>query len=120
MKKPIAPPPLREDHFPRLMQLISRSPALAQAAVDDQGRYLHWDQLRHKQPPEGLTIEDYWHCVKFSRAAKRQNLPLSDEKGKPFFFSLVDSLSEFLHVIDMGGGGFLRTTGEMRPGCRRI
>ena len=115
MKKPIAPPPLREDHFPRLMQLISRSPALAQAAVDDQGRYLHWDQLRHKQPPEGLTIEDYWHCVKFSRAAKRQNLPLSDEKGKPFFFSLVDSLSEFLHVIDMGGGGFLRTTGEMRP-----
>ena len=115
MKKPLAPPLLRKEHIPQLMQHIFRSPALARAAVDDQGRYLHWDQLRHKQPPDGLTIEDYWHCVKFSRAAKRQYLPLSDEKGKPFFFSLVDSLLAFSHVLDMSGGGFLRTTGEMRP-----
>ena len=115
MKKPLTPPPLREEHIPQLMQHIFRSPALAQTAVDNQGRYLHWDQLRHKQPPDGLTIEDYWHCVKFSRAAKRQHLPLSDEKGKLFFFSLVDSLLAFSHVLDMGGGGFLRTTGEMRP-----
>ena len=115
MKKPLAPPPLRKEHIPQLMQHILRHPALAQTAVDNQGRYLHWDQLRHKQPPDGLTIEDYWRCVKFSRAAKRQHLPLSDEKGEPFFFSLVDSLPEFLHVLDMIGGGLLRTTGEMRP-----
>ena len=115
MKKPFAPPPLRKDHFPQLIQYIARSSALARTAVDNQGRYLHWDQLRHKQPPDGLTIEDYWHCVKFSRAAKRQHLPLSDEKGKPFIFSLVDPLLEFSHYLDMDGGGFLRTAGGMRP-----
>ena len=115
MKKPPAPPPLREDRIPQLMQHIFRHPALVQAVVDNQGHYLHWDQFRHKQPPDGLTIEDYWHCVKILRATKRQLLPLSDEKGKLFFFSLVDPLSEFLHDLDMDGGGFLRTTGEMRP-----
>ena len=28
-------------------------------STDDKGRYLHWDELRHKTPPEGLTNEEW-------------------------------------------------------------
>jgi hypothetical protein len=34
------------------------------------GRYLHWDQLRHRQPPAGLTIEEWWTAMRFARGRK--------------------------------------------------
>ena len=31
-------------------------------AVDDKGRYIHWDKLRYKVPPDGLLVEDLVGC----------------------------------------------------------
>jgi hypothetical protein len=56
MKIPLSPPPLEE--------LFVAAPAemLPQLALLDvgplvQGDYLHWDDLRHRAPPEGLNTD---------------------------------------------------------------
>ncbi len=34
--------------------------------VDDQ--YLHWDQLRHRTPPAGLSVQQWWLAIAMGRA----------------------------------------------------
>ena len=31
------------------------------------GRYLHWDDIRRREPPEGLTIEQWWAGMRVAR-----------------------------------------------------
>ena len=31
------------------------------------GTYLHWDEQRHRAPPDGLTHEQWWVRVKLAR-----------------------------------------------------
>ena len=82
------------------MQLI-HSPKVG--PVDIKERYLHWEKVKHLEPPEGYTPELYWHAMKASRAAIRRNLPLlTKESGYPsednerpietFWFCMPDPL----------------------------
>ena len=32
-----------------------------------QDSYLHWDELRHKTPPPGISHHEWWFGVKLSR-----------------------------------------------------
>ena len=73
--------------------------------VDHKGRYLHWDQLRHKTPPDGLTHEQWWLGVSLSRQAISRPLPPTDVHGVAFRFSNVDPIQEMLHRIDQQAGG---------------
>jgi len=68
-------------------------------------RYLHWDELRHRKPPPGLTVEEWWAGLKMRRLAHRQALPILDKKGRPFTFSLTPRMFEWLHHIDLKCGG---------------
>ena len=76
--------------------------------------YLHWDKLRHLDPPEGLTVEEWWWKIKFARSIGRKRLPLLDwdgdeasiySDGKPFTYSLSDSVLRSLHRIDQRCAG---------------
>ncbi|MGH8615543.1 MAG: Fic family protein, partial [Gammaproteobacteria bacterium] len=63
MKVPLSPPSLAE-LLPRLgakelPQVLSRGLG---PLVD--GLYFHWDELRHRTPPEGLSHEAWWAGVK--------------------------------------------------------
>lgn len=69
------------------------------------GRYLHWDQLRHRTPPAGFTAEEWWLGVKLSRFALLRDLPLEDAAGKPFRFAAVDQVQRMLHQIDQRAAG---------------
>ena len=73
--------------------------------VDYKGRYLHWDQLRHQTPPDGLTHEQWWLGVSLSRQAISRPLPPTDAHGAAFRFSNVDPIQEMLHRIDQQAGG---------------
>ncbi len=68
------------------------------------GRYLHWDEVRHRTPPLGLTHEEWWMGLRYTRRMSAKFLPLKDTKGNYFSFSVPDLVSDLLHQIDRGGG----------------
>ena len=98
MKPPRAPKPLDEllaRHGHRLPAVLGQG---LRPTID--GRYLHWDRLRHLAPPDGLGHEEWWLGVKLSRRGQSRPLPLRDTGGRPFFFMLPDRVQEALHRID--------------------
>lgn len=68
------------------------------AEVD--GRYRHWDDLRRRNPPPGLTHDQWWFRLLMARAALRVQLPLQDKEGASFAFARSDSLQRALHTVD--------------------
>jgi Fic family protein len=86
------------------------------------GRYLHWDKLRHLDPPENLTHEQWWLRLKFMRKADLRQLPLTDTDGNPFAYGLLDSMMRSLHHIDQRCSGEVAmdevVTSERRAGRR--
>src|SRR6476660_10502743 len=70
--------------------------------------YYHWEELRHRPLPLGLTAEDAWVAVWGSRL-NRKPLPLLDLKGRPFTYWLPEPTSRILHQVDRQGGGTVAT-----------
>ena len=80
-------------------------PVLAQLAAATQGdRYLHWDELRHRPPPQGLSHEQWWLAEKLVRRGTGTPLPLLSSDGSPFWFCQPPMLLKGLHEIDMKAG----------------
>jgi Fic family protein len=69
-----------------------------------EGHYRHWDEMRHRKPPEGLTHDDWWLGLKFQRQTGSRTIPLCDAAGNHFRISVPDLVADFLHQIDRGGG----------------
>ena len=69
------------------------------------GRYLHWDELRHREPPAGLTHEQWWAGVKMARRGMMKELPLIDKHARPFVFTIPDAVQRALHEIDRQAAG---------------
>jgi Fic family protein len=88
--------------------------ALAQAKVGPVvgDAYLHWDQLRHHEPPLGLNLESWWLGVKLARRANFQVLPLLDKEQRPFVFGTPEPVQIHLHHIDQDAAGTLRSEAE--------
>ena len=63
----------------RLFQIIS---TVTDPTVS--GKYLHWDDLRHRNPPEGLNLSEWWLGLRFRRTADK-SISLRDLKGEPIF-----------------------------------
>lgn len=72
------------------------------------GDYEHWDKLRHRTPPEGLTSEEWWLAVRFKRAGMSEALPLLDKSGSFFRLSVTDSMQRRLHFIDREAAGAIQ------------
>lgn len=86
-------------------------------AVD--GRYLHWDELRRRTPPEGLDLRTWWFGIKLARATTMRNVPLIDVSGEPFKYSLPDRALEQLHWLDQHAAGEIVVSDTIRdPGDR--
>jgi hypothetical protein len=69
------------------------------------GKYLHWDQIRHRKPPGGLTHEAWWFGLKARRDASAHSLPLVDNTNEPFKYNLSDPLPLYLHQVDAWAHG---------------
>ena len=118
MRIPHSPPPfdtlineaMKADTF---LDIISRTSA---DALDTQ--YYHWDQIRFRQPPEGLTHQQWWLGLKFKRRSRRHEIPLTDTKGKTFGFVLPDLVAELLHHIDRDGGTLIQLPEERQANDR--
>lgn len=111
MKIPVTPKSLSElltQESENLSKILSAS--IGPTPI---GRYLHWDNLRHRDPPEGLTNEQWWAGVRFARLGLVRNLPLIDKKGKPFTYSMPPLVAEYLHDIDSRGSGRIAMPSEV-------
>ncbi len=75
------------------------------------GRYLHWDELRHRTPPAHLTHELWWLSVKMARQSLFRPLPLLLAKsGEPFVFGTPEPVLVDLHHIDRDAAGEISAT----------
>lgn len=74
-------------------RLLPRAVAAGRAAT----RYWSWDKLRHQEPPEGLTHEQWWAGIKLSRFTNARKLPLLAKDGSAFTYVLTD---EVLRAVD--------------------
>ncbi len=105
MKAPQKPPTFKSlmDHVtPDELFSIIQS-AVSSPSTD--GRYLHWDQLIRRTPPEGLSHEKWWLALKTQRILLFKSTPLYDKADGAFQFLEVDPIPERLHDIDLGTGG---------------
>ncbi len=76
------------------------SPSGAAILPTVHGKYLHWSELKHRTPPEGLSHDLWWLGIKRARGQSRKKVPLKDTGGTPFSFCMPDLVLEMLHKID--------------------
>lgn len=87
---------------------------------DVDGEWAHWDELRRRAPPGGLTVEEWWIGISWSRRALRAQLPLVDKQGNPFGLCQPSATQQALHRLDrliglpLGEAGPLRQNPELR------
>ncbi|MEN9653945.1 MAG: hypothetical protein RL235_57 [Chlamydiota bacterium] len=111
MKMPRRPPDVRDKELLYLssqekFDLMRREGGKA----EEEGKYRHWDILRHLTPPKGLTVEEWWLGIKMQRALGFKSVPLWDKQKKNlFFYNLPNKILEQLHQIDLGAGGMIPT-----------
>ncbi len=78
---------------------------------DPEGRYYHWDKLRHLKPPSRLSHEEWWCAIKLARRALYKKIPHNlDRNGKPFFYAEPDVVRRLLHRVDIHGGGEIKAS----------
>ncbi|PQZ88919.1 MULTISPECIES: Fic family protein [Pseudomonas] len=68
-------------------------------AVDDKGRYLHWDEFR-RYPSHGISKEAAWAAIKLSRACGSQTLELRSECASPFSLYLTEFCAAAIHGVE--------------------
>ncbi|WP_137938123.1 Fic family protein [Chitinivorax sp. B] len=68
-------------------------------AVDEKGRYFHWDDFRYRVP-KGVAPEDAWAATKLHRIAQQKKLPLVADNQQPFTYLIIDSMQPILHLLD--------------------
>jgi len=98
-------------------QILKVFQAVGDSTCD--GRYLHWDEIRFRKPPEGLTHQDWWLGLKMRRRAGYRNIPLKDTSGNNFHFSVPDLVTDLLHQIDRGGGTFVEIPEQINNADQR-
>ena len=78
---------------------------LANRPVDYKGRYLHWEDMLNRNPPEGLSHREWWLGTTLARRSIARALPIHAVDGRPFQFSNVDTIHELVHRIDQQASG---------------
>lgn len=110
--KPIPPPPTFDEAITAAQDRLTE---ILQAGITPtpRGKYYHWEKLRHLEPPEGLTSEEWWASAKIARRQLRRTLPLTTATGEPFTFAMVDPVQEMLHKIDQQAAGRISIADEI-------
>jgi Fic family protein len=79
-------------------------------ATDDNGKYLHWSELKWRVPRQ--DAENIWKTVKFKRISIYRYLQLTDENEKPFVYCTPHSMEAILHQLAKVAGGNIGATAD--------
>jgi Fic family protein len=78
---------------------------LGTGLVEDGREYVHWDKLRHLDPPNGLSLDEWWLLIKWGRQSSQRAIPLTDPAGKHFAYAVPDVVARRLHYVDQHCAG---------------
>ena len=104
MKKPRTPPSIA-DIISGLDLGAMRLVIAIQSEPCANGRYVHWDKVRHLTPPEGLSKEQWWAAMKIARGGSLKPLALKNTQGDNFCIGSPDPVLEYVHRIDREAAG---------------
>ena len=91
----------------RLLELISSG-----IGNQPQEKYLHWDKLRFRPPPDGFSTKEWWLATKIARASISHTLPFIDSVGNHFSYCEIGTLHRNLHQIDRDASGHIEVPVE--------
>src|SRR5437016_3423015 len=105
MRKPQPPPSLMDLLVEKTKEpeFFARAMARVQSAGAD--RYMAWDQLRWRPPPDGLTPEEWWLISKVARNGMKRTLPLTDAQGRALSYALPDEVLRGIETVDKHASG---------------
>lgn len=103
MKLPMHPPPLH-GLFGELREEGRLAAVLGHGKAITDGRYLHWDELRHRKPPGDLTHAEWWFATRLARTTATEAMPLLDKEGRPFGLVHAAPIRQALHQVDQRFG----------------
>lgn len=104
MRFPKLPPDARA-HLARLMSNDGAALFAASPVLPD-GRYLHWDELRYRTPPEDLAPADWWAATKFARLKASNGIAAMERcYGTPFTITELPAIRRALHEFDRANVG---------------
>lgn len=87
---------LRREGADRLIELLGMQYG-AEVASEP---YIPWDKLRHKQPPDGMSSEEWWLITKLARQAMQRKLPLKDKGGRSLTYALPDQALKAVEEVN--------------------
>jgi Fic family protein len=108
--------PMRAPSLDELLKEVGGIGGLARLVQEGPlpaGRYLHWDELRHRDPPDGLTHRAWWTGVKLARLGLSKPVPLKDKEGNRFTYATPDPVLRMLHGIDRDAAGGIQIAEEV-------
>lgn len=112
MKMPPRPPDIDEviEHSDSdvFMRIVASGVKASQ-----NGQYRHWDEIRYREPPDGMSVQEWWAAIKFARQRDFHELPLTNEGGNPFIYMMPDKAWERVHKIDQRLGGRITLSEEV-------
>ncbi len=104
MKLPLKAPSLNELSQADI-EIVFRSRHQNRTSSEIDNQYMHWDQIRHRNPPANLTVKQWWWSIKLARSVGRLELPIVDNEQKPFSIQVSDSMLRRLHYVDREAAG---------------
>lgn len=105
--RPIAPK--MQDYLGRPGFDLIKVLSVSRDEMNRSDRYLSWEELRHKNPPKGITNAEWWIGLKIQRLNGRRATTLLNKKGEPFTFSYTNMMLDLAHRIDLKAGGSLQS-----------
>lgn len=94
---PRAPQP--DESLWRDPERVRRVFALTTSVSDS--HYHHWEELRHRTPPAGFDVLDWWHALKLKRSMSARSYPeLQGFGGRPLTVSMIAAMDAQLASCD--------------------
>lgn len=94
--------------FPKLLGIKE----LAELTKIAQKEYDYWDSIKHYPLPNGITSEEVWAFIKFTRITTSESTPIAVENNGHFSFSINRTMLQKLSFIDSNTSGFLVSEGD--------
>jgi Fic family protein len=88
-----------------VMQTLLQHPECTRP--EQEGRYMHWEELRHHPAPQGISSEAWWWAVTLARRQLSRPLQLRDQHDKQFTFVMTDTAQRLVHEVDRDASGHI-------------
>lgn len=83
-------------------------PGVVDVVREANDRYLHWDDVKRRPLPKGLSQTQAWTHIKFSRLVQKTSLSLNfEDSHSTLWYWTPPQQQEWLHKIDQQAGGAL-------------